>query len=110
VSDLYGISRRLLLFLVRGGSIRHPRRGFTICSSAGPLKNARIEWLDVFQEDNTLGNPEGYPVPSAPREVIVSITTDDGAFWDDWVSVGPLWKDTEWVSPPWCASILSIIN
>ncbi|KAJ7041022.1 hypothetical protein C8F04DRAFT_187186 [Mycena alexandri] len=74
---------------------------------AGPLGDAREAWLEYLvltrddgwpPNDGEWRNPPGYPVPSKSKEDIVSISPEDGAFWEDWVCVGPMWKD-DWVSP-----------
>ncbi|KAJ7176774.1 hypothetical protein C8R46DRAFT_943833 [Mycena filopes] len=64
---------------------------------AGPLDDAREAWLRDLKD---WVNPPGYPVPSKSTEDIVSISAEDGAFWDDWVCVGATWKAEDWVSPP----------
>ncbi|KAJ6505832.1 hypothetical protein C8R47DRAFT_1243755 [Mycena vitilis] len=74
---------------------------------AGPLCDARSAWLSYLgardapwpPKDGEWRNPPGFPVPSKSKEDIVCITSEDGAFWNDWVCVGPKWKDG-WVSPP----------
>ncbi|KAJ6550867.1 hypothetical protein DFH09DRAFT_607181 [Mycena vulgaris] len=84
--------------------------GFELYCSfcAGPLADARTAWLDYLRlnpgvswppKDGEWRNPPGYPVPSKPKEDIVCISPEDGSFWNDWVCVGPTWKDG-WVSPP----------
>ncbi|KAJ7779245.1 hypothetical protein B0H16DRAFT_1300620 [Mycena metata] len=77
----------------------------SFCS--GPLEDAHEAWLDYLADtkapwppkDGGWRNPPGYPVPAKSKEEIVSISPEDGAFWDDWVCVGPMWKE-DWVSPP----------
>ncbi|KAJ7511397.1 hypothetical protein B0H11DRAFT_1954978 [Mycena galericulata] len=79
------------------------------CSScAGPLCDARSAWLSYLvttpggpwpPKDGEWRNPPGYPTPSKSKEDIVCITPEDGSFWNDWVCVGPRWKD-DYVSPP----------
>ncbi|KAJ7621711.1 hypothetical protein DFH06DRAFT_1232545 [Mycena polygramma] len=74
---------------------------------AGPLCDARSAWLSYLgardapwpPKDGEWRNPPGFPVPSKTKEDIGCITPEDGAFWNDWVCVGPKWKDG-WVSPP----------
>ncbi|KAJ7041019.1 hypothetical protein C8F04DRAFT_1219614 [Mycena alexandri] len=76
---------------------------------AGPLDDAHTTWLDYLvrtqdddapwpPNDGEWRNPPGYPVPIKSKEEIVSISPEDGAFWDDWICVAPMWKD-DWVSP-----------
>ncbi|KAJ7668983.1 hypothetical protein B0H17DRAFT_1142259 [Mycena rosella] len=50
-------------------------------------------------ERRRVAEPPGYPVPSKPMQDIVRISPEDGAFWNDWVCVGPMWA-RDWVSPP----------
>ncbi|KAJ7615230.1 hypothetical protein DFH06DRAFT_1239912 [Mycena polygramma] len=75
---------------------------------AGPLCDARSAWLSYLvvardapwpPKDGEWRNPPGFPIPSKSKEDIVCITPEDGAFWNDWICVGPKWKDG-WVSPP----------
>jgi len=75
---------------------------------AGPLSDAHYGWLDYLEltpgapwppKDGEWRNLPGYLVPSKSKEEIVCITPEDGAFWEDWVCVGPKWK-ADWVSPP----------
>nr|GAT48201.1 predicted protein [Mycena chlorophos] len=74
---------------------------------AGPLENAHEAWHDFLggQEDSWppkdgewRTNPPGFSIPTKSKNEIVRITPEDGKYWDDWVSVGPLWEPT-WVSP-----------
>ncbi|KAJ7056380.1 hypothetical protein C8F01DRAFT_1156042 [Mycena amicta] len=74
---------------------------------AGPLGNPHQAWMRFLEEDaggvwppkdGGWSNPPGYPVPTKPKEDIVRITAEDGAYWDDWVSVSPMWEPS-WVSP-----------
>ncbi|KAJ7652597.1 hypothetical protein B0H17DRAFT_1147339 [Mycena rosella] len=76
---------------------------------AGPLCDARSAWLNYLvvapgapwpPKDGEWRNPPGYPVPSKSTEDIVCISPEDGAFWNNWVCVGPTWKKADWVSPP----------
>ncbi|KAG7093375.1 hypothetical protein E1B28_007055 [Marasmius oreades] len=77
------------------------------CFCSGPLDNAREAWIDFLKEgitswppkDGEWHNPPGYPVPDQPIEEIVTIDEEDGAIWDDWVVVSPLWAEQDWVSP-----------
>ncbi|KAJ7268700.1 hypothetical protein B0H12DRAFT_1096209 [Mycena haematopus] len=72
--------------------------GFEIYCSfcAGPLCDAHSAWLNFLggpawpPKDGEWRNPPGYP--------IVSVSPEDGSFWNDWVCVGPKWEG-DWVSP-----------
>jgi len=85
--------------------------GFELYCSfcAGPLCDAHSTWHNFLDatpgapwppKDGEWRNPSGYPVPSKLKKDIVCITREDGSFWNDWVCVGPKWKDSDWVSPP----------
>ncbi|KAF7305274.1 hypothetical protein HMN09_00778400 [Mycena chlorophos] len=74
---------------------------------AGPLDNAYEAWHAFLgdQDDSWPPrdggwriNPPGFAIPTKAKSDIVRITPEDGKYWDDWVSVGPLWEPT-WVSP-----------
>nr|GAT48196.1 predicted protein [Mycena chlorophos] len=76
---------------------------------AGPLENAYDEWYNFLargakddswppRDGEWRNNPPGFAIPTKAKDEIVRITPEDGRYWDDWVSVGPLWEPT-WVSP-----------
>lgn len=78
--------------------------------SSGPLSNARDGWYEFLTEgaqdgewppgDGEWYNGPGYPVPSQPLEEIVTISDEDGKYWDPSVGVTPNWPDT-FVTPLW---------
>ncbi|KAM0473661.1 hypothetical protein ACHAPX_008066 [Trichoderma viride] len=71
---------------------------------SGPLSNARDGWYEFLTEgardgewppgDGEWYNEPGYPVPSLPLEEIVTISDEDGKYWDPSVGVTPNWPDT----------------
>lgn len=74
------------------------------CFCSGPLSNARDVWYAFLTEDNPDGewppedgewyNDAGYPVPTLPLDEIVTISDEDGRYWDASVGVTPNWPDT----------------
>ncbi|RFU35790.1 hypothetical protein B7463_g583, partial [Scytalidium lignicola] len=57
---------------------------------SGPFEDARDAWLDTLKGDE---------VPTKPIEEIVTISPEDGQFWDGYVCVSPNWPEA-YVSPP----------
>lgn len=51
-------------------------------------------------EDGEWANPPGFPIPTKSKEEILRISLEDGAFWNDWVCVGPIWGSS-YVSHAW---------
>ncbi|KAM0517089.1 hypothetical protein ACHAPE_005201 [Trichoderma viride] len=74
------------------------------CFCSGPLSNARDGWHEFLTEgardgewppgDGEWYNEPGYPVPSLPLEEIVTISDEDGKYWDPSVGITPNWPDT----------------
>jgi hypothetical protein len=87
-----------------------------LSNSAGPFDDVRRAWLDYVlyneatirangpypADDGQWMNPPGFPVPTKPVEEIVTISKEDGQFFEDFVCVSPLWDD--YVSPLWYAN------
>lgn len=68
--------------------------------SAGPLQDGHAGW-SLSIEMALRGGPRkdlSIPSPDPPSLDSVTISKEDGKYWEDYVCVCPLWS---WVSPPW---------